>query len=50
MSTPDGDGVHGTVCTEEQYQVSTNVNPGDLSPTITCLTKGQAIGLTVSTL
>jgi len=42
---PDGSGVHGTVCTEEQYQISTNVHPGDHNPTVTCLTQGQAIGL-----
>ena len=48
MSTPDGDGIHGTVCTEEQYRNSTNVNPGDHNPTLTCLTPGQGIGLTVS--
>ncbi|KAN0130873.1 hypothetical protein V8E53_011251 [Lactarius tabidus] len=48
MSAPDGDGVHGTVCTAEQYQISTNQNPKDHNPTITCLTHGQSIGLTVT--
>jgi len=47
MSTPDADGVHGTVCTEDQYQNSTNVNPNGLYPTTTCLTHGQTIGLTL---
>jgi len=43
----DGDGVHGTVCTEDQYQSSTNVYPNENNPSITCLTHGQSIGLTV---
>ncbi|KAF8258920.1 hypothetical protein EI94DRAFT_1618955 [Lactarius quietus] len=47
MSAPDGDGVHGTVCTEDQYQSSTNVYPNETNPSITCLTHGQGIGLTV---
>jgi len=49
MSTPDSDGVRGTVCTEEQYQNSTNLYPNSLNPTITCLTQGQSVGLTLTT-
>jgi len=41
------DGVHGTVCNEQQYQQSLVTDP---HPTITCLTHGQSIGLTVSVL
>ncbi|KAF8274449.1 hypothetical protein EI94DRAFT_1713454 [Lactarius quietus] len=41
------DGVHGTVCTKDQYQSSTNVYPNETNPSITCLTHGQSIGLTV---
>ncbi|KAF8260675.1 hypothetical protein EI94DRAFT_884557 [Lactarius quietus] len=47
MSIPDGDGVHGTVCTEDQYQNSTNLYPNDPKPSLTCLTHGQSIGLTL---
>jgi len=46
---PDGNGMHGTRCTVEQYQISTNMHPGDNNATITCLTQGEAIGLTLAT-
>ena len=36
MSTPDDDSVHGTGCTEDQYQNSTNLNSSNPYPTITC--------------
>ncbi|KAI9463568.1 hypothetical protein BJY52DRAFT_1184588 [Lactarius psammicola] len=39
------DGVHGTVCSEQQYQQSLVTNP---HPTITCLTHGQSIGLALT--
>ncbi|KAF8262435.1 hypothetical protein EI94DRAFT_1808789 [Lactarius quietus] len=45
MSVPDG--VYGTVCTWDQYQNSTNLHPSETNPSITCLTHGQGIGLTV---
>ncbi|KAN0138425.1 hypothetical protein V8E53_003888 [Lactarius tabidus] len=48
MSASDGDGVHGTVCTADQYQNSTNVHSDESYPTITCLTHGQSIGLTLT--
>jgi len=48
MSTSNGAGVHGTVCTEYQYQNSTNLHPSISYPTITCLTRGQSIGLTLA--
>jgi hypothetical protein len=47
MSAPNY-GVNGTVCTADQYQKSTNLNPSESNPTITCLTHGQSIGLTVT--
>ena len=50
MSTLDDDGVHGTICTEDQYQNSTNLNPNNPYPTISCLTHGQSIGLAASIL
>ncbi|KAH9083444.1 hypothetical protein EDB83DRAFT_2511764 [Lactarius deliciosus] len=43
MSTLDG--VHGTVCNEQQYQQSLLTDP---HRTISCLTHGQSIGLAVS--
>ncbi|KAI0254071.1 hypothetical protein BJV78DRAFT_1296867 [Lactifluus subvellereus] len=39
------DGVHGTVCNAEQYNQSFPSNP---NPSISCLTHGQAIGLTLA--
>jgi len=48
MSTLGAEGVYGTVCTEDQYQNSTNLHPNTKYPTITCLTRGQSIGLTVT--
>jgi hypothetical protein len=47
MSAPNY-GVNGTVCTADQYQKSTNLNLSEPHPTITCLTHGQSIGLTVT--
>ncbi|KAI9463564.1 hypothetical protein BJY52DRAFT_921148 [Lactarius psammicola] len=38
------DGVNGTVCNEQQYKQSLLTDP---HPTITCLTHGQSIGLTL---
>jgi hypothetical protein len=42
-------GVNGTVCNAQQYQQSLTSETSP-DPTITCLTHGQTIGLTVSTL
>src|SRR6266851_63852 len=42
------DGVHGTVCNAQQYQQSL-ASPDSRDPSISCLTHGQTIGLTVST-
>ena len=39
------DGVHGTVCNAEQYNQSLLLN---VTPSISCLTQGQSIGLAVS--
>ncbi|KAH9978831.1 hypothetical protein BGW80DRAFT_698771 [Lactifluus volemus] len=39
-------GVNGTVCNAQQYQQSLS-SATSLNPTITCLTQGQAIGLTL---
>jgi hypothetical protein len=41
------DGIHGTTCNAQQYQQSLSTLD-DPTPSITCLTKGQAIGLAVS--
>ena len=43
------DGVNGTVCNAQQYQlsISSDDNP---NPSISCLTHGQAIGLAVGIL
>jgi hypothetical protein len=43
------DGVHGTVCDVRKYQQSLTSETSP-NPTITCLTHGQTIGLTVSIL
>ena len=44
------DGVNGTVCNAQQYnQFIQSIDNGS-SPTISCLTHGETIGLTVSTL
>jgi len=40
------DGVNGTVCNAQQYQLSIP-SPDNLNPSISCLTHGQAIGLAV---
>jgi hypothetical protein len=40
------DGVHGTVCNEQQYDLWQN--QPDLHPNITCLTHGQSIGLALT--
>jgi hypothetical protein len=40
------DGVHGTVCNPEQYQQSLTSQDNPI-PSISCLTQGQTIGLTV---
>jgi len=42
------DGVNGTVCNAQQYLQSLSTLD-DPTPSITCLTNGQAIGLTLST-
>ncbi|KAN0131080.1 hypothetical protein V8E53_011081 [Lactarius tabidus] len=47
MSTPNYGDI-GTVCTADQYQKSTNLNQNEPHPTITCLTHGQCIGLTIA--
>ena len=41
------DGVNGTVCNAEQYQRSLS-SDNSPSPSISCLTHGQTIGLAVS--
>jgi hypothetical protein len=41
------DGVHGTVCSEQQYQQSLQ-SYDSRSPSISCLTHGEIIGLVVS--
>ncbi|KAI9442147.1 hypothetical protein H4582DRAFT_1926706 [Lactarius indigo] len=41
------DGVHGTVCNEQQYELS-NKSDTNPRPTIKCLTHGQSIGLALS--
>lgn len=45
MTTPDG--VHGTVCTAQQYLQSLQ-SQNSPSPSISCLTHGECIGLVVS--
>ncbi|KAH9978631.1 hypothetical protein BGW80DRAFT_1280089, partial [Lactifluus volemus] len=40
-------GVNGTVCNEQQYQQSLT-SPTNPNPTISCLTRGQTIGLVVT--
>ena len=44
------DGVHGTVCNEQQYNQFNQSSANGSNPTISCLTLGETIGLAVSTL
>jgi hypothetical protein len=41
------DGVNGTVCNEQQYIQSVQ-SQNSRSPSISCLTRGESIGLVVS--
>ena len=41
------DGVNGTVCNALQYQQFLS-SQDDLNPSISCLSRGQTIGMTVS--
>jgi hypothetical protein len=43
------DGVHGTVCNPQQYQQSQQSHDSR-SPSISCLTRGQSIGLVVGSI